>query len=155
MSREATTVNIEGVEYQFSLVPSSKALDVFIDVVKVAGPTLGPVVGSFLSGKKGLEVDLSEIKLEDAVKGFTDSLSKDTIKSIMKTFAEHTTVVGGGPLAKVYEFHFAQHGMMHHMQWFGEFLKFQFGDFWDVLLSTLARLGTKASPEKSQETPSS
>lgn len=148
MSREPTTITVDAVEYQLSLLPSSKALDVFIDIVKVAGPTIGPVIGSFLAGgKKGLEVDVSEIKLEDAVKGFTDSLNKDTLKTIMKMFAEHTIVVGSGPLNKLYEMHFAQQGVMHQMQWFGECLKFHYSDFWDVLLSMLARLTAKASSD--------
>ena len=147
MAREPATITVDTVEYQLSLLPSSKALDIFIDIIKVAGPTIGPVIGSFLSGgKKGmLEVDVSEIKLEDAIKGFTDSLSKDTLKSIMKMFAEHTIVVGSGPLNKLYEMHFAQQGVMHQMQWFGECLKFHYSDFWDVLLSMLARLTAKAS----------
>lgn len=149
--RESKTVNVDDVEYCFNLLNTTKALDIFVDVVQVAGPTVGPILSDLFSGKRAslLDANLKEIDFDAAVRGFVGALNKQQIASIMKDLATVTTVVGHGPLAKLYELHFSTHGVMHQLKWFAEALKFQYSDFWDALQWMLSEVNSKAPSETS------
>lgn len=138
-----TETHVVGNEtYIIDQLPASIAFDIFIDTIKVVGPTAGPLVMQVFemvsSGKFESfgDVDLRSLDLEKVAREFFNGLDKKQLRDMTKQLASVTTVVGKGKLSDLYEIHFGMHGMLQHMKWLICAYKVQFSDFFDALSKT-------------------
>lgn len=138
--REARTKEIDGVRYTVNLLSPTPALDLLMDLVKMLGPGLSPVFSNLGTLEQAMDREVSDLKTEflgEAVRALCASLDKDIAKRAIQTLAAVTVVEGSGPLNKIYEAHFAQHGLGPLFQWLPFALQVQYDDFFAVLGSAI------------------
>jgi hypothetical protein len=149
---------IGGTIYTFHTMPASVALDVLMDLVKMLGPGLSPILSNLgsLQGFLGKDVDDAKTDfLGHSVTLLCSGLDKEKTKAIISQLGKHTMIEGKGALtSSLFESHFA--GKMGEMiQWIGAALGAQYGDFFDVLGSAMAaapQVQDKAKVSKSRTT---
>lgn len=138
---------VADVEYIVDQLPATVAFDIFLDTIKIVGPTAGPVLAQlFEAASSGratsiADFDLSSLDLSAVAREFFSGLDKRQLREIAKQLAGVTTVVGKGSLGGIYDLHFAGK-QMQHLKWLYEAYKVQFADFFDALSKTFGSAPT-------------
>lgn len=120
---------IEGDTYEVYMLDPDTAMDLLVELAKVAGPAITGLVG--MATDKGLssvlEADTSDPGVADAVAGFFGKLDAALLRRLTSTLAKMTHV-NGKPLSGIYAMHFrGRLGLL--FQWLGFALKAQYSDF--------------------------
>jgi len=104
------STEIDGKTYTMYMLPPLRSHDLLMDVVKMIGPSLGPVFDVlFASNKKSggevLEQEIGPDFFSKAARTLFDSLSKGITKEIIFAFAE-ITQVDNVTLKPIFDSHF-------------------------------------------------
>lgn len=138
MARTIKSKEIEGVLYEVHQLGASEGLSILMDLVKLLGPALGPVLESGA---------LESVNLGLAVRTLCESLDKAKVKTIVDAMARSTTAVGVGRLDGAFEAHFAgRMGLL--LKWLSFAVGAQYDDFFGSLADAVKSVGgaVKAAP---------
>ena len=144
MSQEdAQAKEIDGFTYDVSPLDPLVANDIWLDLVHVAGPTIGGLVGAFSKGgiDSALDNDPDPETLSNAIGGLFQRIEKQKMREIMNTLASVTVVrLGNGKapqLNQILKTHFrGKLGLMYEWLWFA--LSVQYSDFFARLKPAIA-----------------
>lgn len=144
-----TTV-IEGDTYEVYMLDPHTAMDLLVDLAKIAGPAITGLVG--MATDKGLssvlEADTSDPGVMEAVGGFFGKLDSALLRRLTDTMAK-VTHVNGKPLPGIYAMHFrGRMGLL--FRWLAFALKAQYADF----LEGLRAVGAPGGGKPAMESPS-
>jgi len=144
MSQKAgVTKEIGDRSYVMYLLAPMESHDLLMDVVKMVGPSLGPLLDAAFSGGKKLDMD-KELGVDffaKAAGSLFGSLDKAVVKRVMEKFAKVTRVEGSdGFLDKSLDAHFI--GRLPALyQWIAWGMSVQWGGLWSALGDTVAARG--------------
>jgi len=104
---------IDGKKYVMYMLPPMQSQDLLFDVLKMVGPSCGPILDVLISNRSGSKIDVSTFLEQEfspnfftlAAKEFFGGLNKDIVRLIEKSFAD-VTQVDGMPLNKIFDIHF-------------------------------------------------
>ena len=131
-------------EYQVYMLPPLDAMDLLVDLSKVAGPTLGKLVdavkGAFGEGgiESVMDIDTSDLSgdmISGAIAELVDRLDKRMLRELIGTLS-NKTLMDGKRLNAVFDAHFAGH-LGEMMRWIVFALEVQYRDFWSALADTM------------------
>lgn len=109
---QGASKEIDGKEYTMFQLAPMRSHDLLMDVVKMVGPSLGPVLDALISGSKDgksvtLDTEIGPDFFTRAASSLFTSLDKATVKRVIDTFASVTMVEGSdGKLESHLEAHF-------------------------------------------------
>jgi hypothetical protein len=144
---EAVSQEIDGHQYEMYMLPPLDSHDLFMDVVKMVGPTLGPVIDALFAGRerKGaglddlLEQEVGPDFFSKAATNLFGSIDKTVLKRVIEAFKE-VTLVDKKPLSKIFDVHFK--GELASMyKWLGWGMKVQWGKSLSALVSGIQNQG--------------
>jgi len=149
---------IDGKLFVVYKLPPLDAQDLLIDILQALGPALGTVAGG-LGTTKGDDTPITEREIDPAmlaggVGEFVRALDKATMRAMIKTLAEVSTVDGQKlPSAMAIVFR-ADISLMYRWLWFA--LGVQFTPFFDLIRNSPAGglLGNLATAGRSPDTSS-
>lgn len=146
---DGETREIDGCTYTVYMLGPMVSHDLLVDVSKMIGPALGPVLDVLLPGA-ALGKDLSKLELDAgffsrAASSLFSGLDKATLKSVINTLAE-VTHANGKPLKPIFEIHFR--GRLHVMyQWLAFAMEVQWGKCFSALGSVVQARGAMMGAE--------
>ncbi len=123
------------------MLPPMDAMDMLVDLSKVAGPSLGTMIdavkGAFgQGGLEGvLEQELDGQMISQAITELVDRLDKQVLRSLTATLAART-LMDGQKLHVIFDAHFTGH-LGDMMRWIVFALEVQYRDFWSALADTM------------------
>jgi hypothetical protein len=153
---------IEGKAYEMYMLPPMVSHDLFVDVVKMVGPSLGPVIDKLFSKAQGKKVkDLMDMEIgadffAKAADSLFQNLKKETIENLIEKFKEVTHVSVSGkmvPLTQVFDIHF-QGDLGPMYKWLGWGMKVQWGKSLSTLIGGVKIPAVGNPPVEVQEPPS-
>lgn len=142
---DGETRELEGNKYTIYMLSPMVSHDLLVDVSKMVGPALGPVMDVFLGGAAaGKDVANTELDagfFSKAASAFFGGMDKATIRNVITTMAE-VTHVDGKPLKGIFEIHFR--GKLHVMyMWLAFAFEVQWGKSLGALVSTIQTKGAR------------
>jgi len=137
------TREIDGNKYTVYMLGPMVSHDLLVDLSKMVGPSLGPVLDVFAnslsSGKPTLENELNADFFTKAASSLFASLDKVTLKNIINSMAE-VTHVDGKPLKPIFEAHFR--GKLQAMyKWLAFAMQAQWGKCLSALVDNVQARG--------------
>lgn len=145
--KEGTQTRIGEHEYLMYMLPPMVSHDLLIDVAKMVGPALGPVLDALFSKAEGADFSAilgQEIGTEffsKAASAIFGGLDKKVLKDVIKEF-RGVTFVDGKPLDPIFDFHFqGELGDLHHWLVWG--MKVQWGKSFRALRNVAALQGVR------------
>jgi hypothetical protein len=163
MSREAQTKVIKDVTYSVTQLPPKQALDLLMDLIKMLGPALSPILANVTSMKGGLlEKDVGEVLkssfISEAVNTLFTQMDKGVVMKMINQLADVTTITfpggatQGANLKSAFDAHFMGNlGAL--MQWIPFALHVQFADPLSDLGSVIAMYSPKSTAQATQLPP--
>jgi len=156
---EAISEVIDGKQYDMYMLEPLTSHDLFMDVVKMVGPTLGPIFDAAFAGRgsaEGLE-DLLEREIgpdffSNATTKLFGAIDKAVLNKVIAEFRK-VTLVDGVELNKTFDVHFK--GEIHNMyKWLLFGMKAQWGKSFSALVSGVMTQGAKTMAKKKKESQS-
>lgn len=156
--KEGVTEVIDGKTYTMYMLPPMVSNDLLIDVAKMIGPALGPVVDYLVTGKKSDE--LSAVMDKELDSGFftkvatslSRELDKEVFTRVIQTFKQFTHV-DGQPLDRIFDAHFrGELGAMY--RWLAWGMRVQWGKCWSALGGVVSLPGAIVPPVPPSKSPS-
>lgn len=139
--KTTATKKIGNHEYQVMQLGTTASLDLLMDLVKMFGPGLAPVLNNTGELKAILDRDIADLKTEflgDAVKMLCSGIDKQTMHNAFKVLSQVTIVTGQGKLSEVWEAHFSMNaGIGDLFQWVAFALTTQYDDFFSAFGSMI------------------
>jgi len=137
------TETIGEVKYEIYMLPPLESHELLMDVAKMVGPALGPVLDKlFAGGSADLETimdkELGSGFFSDALGGLFGGLEKSTLDRVIKAFRK-VTMVDGVQLDKIFDRHF-QGDLGSMYKWIGFGMKVQWGKSLSALVGDLGGL---------------
>lgn len=156
---QAETTHIGESYYEMYMLPPMKSHDLLMDVVKMVGPSMGPVVDTFFSKMKGdslEEIMNTNLDGDFFTKAFAvlfENLNKSVLNKVIDSFKTVTQVGAEGktsPLEKIFDVHFM--GKLENMYaWIAWGMRVQWGKSLSALIGEAA---AKRDLLKAQQSPS-
>jgi hypothetical protein len=144
---EGVTETIEGKSYTMYMLPPMQSHNLLVDVVKMVGPALGPLMDTVFSeksksGEDVLEQELGSRFFERAAEKLFGGLDKAVFEKVVEAFKE-VTHVDKKPLAPIFDAWFSGDlATMYKWLMFG--MKAQWGKSLSALASGLPLQSAKA-----------
>jgi hypothetical protein len=147
--KEAQTKTIKGADYTVNQLPPKQALDLLMDLIKMVGPALSPVLANLSSMKGGLDQEVGEMLkssfINEAVTTLFNNMDKGTVMKVIDQLAAVTTLTfpggnqAGVNLKTAFDAHFMGNlGAL--MQWLPFALQVQYADPLGDLGSVIATI---------------
>jgi hypothetical protein len=152
------TTSIGGKTYKMFMLSPMQSMDLLVDVSKMIGPSIGPVIDKLFSGRSlksvddVLNIDLGTADLfTKACERLFGGLDKNILHAVVDAFRE-VTEVDGQKLDTMWELHFR--GKIGELfQWVMWGMKVQWGKSFSALGSEINRFAKElAARVKAQET---
>lgn len=128
-------------EYEMYMLPPMQSHDLLMDVAKMVGPALGPLIDALFSKATGKGADdlmgqeLGTDFFTKAAGALFSGVDKSILKNVIDTFKE-ITFVGGTPLKGIFEAHYL--GKLDEMyKWIGWGMRVQWGKSLNALVSVI------------------
>ncbi len=140
---DGETREIDGNKYQVYMLGPMVSHDLLVDVSKMIGPSLGPVLDAFtnsaVSGKSVLDAELDVNFFTKAAGSLFASLDKTTLRNVINAMAE-VTHVDSKPLKPIFEAHFR--GKLQAMyRWLAFAMQAQWGKCLSALVDNVQARG--------------
>lgn len=129
MQNQVILHEIDGAEYEFYMMPPSKALRIFVQLVKRA---LGPVGGA-LDGGGGVslaEIMKAKVNMNGLLSRLAENLDAEWAQQTVQQILEHVRHKGGSQIVFEVEF---MGKIMHLFKIIGKALEVNYADFWEGL----------------------
>lgn len=145
--QQGTTSKINEHEYTMYMLPPMASHDLFVDVLKMVGPSIGPVIDALLQGGKFELADFMQQELgadffSKAASALFGGLDKKILRDCIKAFGD-VTHVDDMPLAPIFDRHFqGELGAMY--QWLLWGMRVQWGKSLSALGSVVVAQGAAA-----------
>lgn len=149
--------SINGHEYEMFMLPPMDSHELLMDVAKMVGPAVGPLLDQLLQGKsagnlefdKVMEQDLGPEFFTKAAGSLFSNLNKVVLKKVIDAFKEVTLVTGSGKLTDIFDVQFS--GELDAMyKWIAFGMKVQWGKSLNALVGGLGDLQGKLGQKQSQ-----
>jgi len=136
---EAIKKEIDGFEYSMNMMDPLRSNKLLIQVCKMIGPAVGPVLDRMVSSK-GLETELDSDFISKAFTSLFQNMDSDKIEYLIKEFTKDCSVTIEGKtvaLSSIFDLHFM--GAIDRMyKWFIFCTQAQWGKCLGALTSTIA-----------------
>ncbi len=151
---DAETKEIDGEKYEVYMLPPMQSHDLLMDVAKMIGPALGPVLDKLFSGGRSagevLDMEVSSEFFTKASSALFSGLDKKVLHDVIKALRS-VTHVGGKKLDSVFDVHFK--GRLDNMyKWLAFGMSVQWGKSFSALVSAVPVLQQGAKESQSQKT---
>jgi hypothetical protein len=137
---EPQSTVIGGHDYSMHMLPPMESHNLLMDVVKMVGPSLGPVFDMFYGTIKAGDAALDEeVPIEfftKAASALFGELDKAVLNRVIDSFKNVTVVENVGRLSKTFDAHFQ--GNLHEMyEWLGWGMSVQWGKSLSALVGAV------------------
>jgi len=153
---QPVTEDIEGIQYTFYMLPPMTSHNLLMDVAKMIGPAVGPVLDSALKGESS-EQGQSFLDKEVGPEFFTNAagalfreLDKNILERVIKEFSQ-SSEADGAPLNKIFDAHF-QGALDRMYKWLAFGMRVQWGKSLSALVSGIE--SRRSRRNATQESPS-
>jgi hypothetical protein len=141
----ADTKRIGESDYLMRQLPPMQSHDLLMDVSKMLGPSLGPLLDTLFVGKDAaavMDMDIGPAFFTQAAVAFFKGIDKKVISNTISAFAK-VSEVDGKPLHLILDDHF--HGNLHEMYgWLAWGMSVQWGKSVRALVKGIASWGAEA-----------
>ncbi|MCP4570697.1 MAG: hypothetical protein GY841_24190 [FCB group bacterium] len=139
------TKTIDGVEYAVYMMAPMESNDLLLDVSKMLGPSIGPLLDKFFGGgslEAALEQQITPDFFAKAAAALFSGLDKAVVKRVIEEMREKT-MANGKPLKPIFDIHFM--GKLDQMyKWLAFAMQAQWGKCCSALVQGISAQGAKA-----------
>lgn len=151
------TTTIGGKTYTMYMLPPMQSHDLLMDVAKMVGPSIGPVldtvVGMLTGGgiEQAMDTELGPSFFTKAAGAFFGGVDKKVIRDTIEAF-KGVSEVNGAPLKGIFDAHFM--GALEEMyQWVAWGMRVQWGKSLSALVAGLKDKGAIMAARKQDASP--
>lgn len=145
---DAVSTTIDGCKYEMNYLPPMESHELFMDVVKMVGPTLGPLFDLLFAGKAKssdlktmLDQEIGPDFFSRATTSLFDALNKDVSRRVIEGLRK-VSRADGTSLDSQFDVHF--HGRLDSMyKWVFWGMRVQWGKCFGALGSVIDLQGAK------------
>jgi hypothetical protein len=147
---DAQILEIDEVKYEVYMLPPLLSHDLLMDVMKMVGPAIGPVLDKLFSGGRSagevLDMEVDAAFFSKAASALFSGIDKKVLGNVIKELSKVTIVAPGGNLNKIFDFHFK--GELDKMyKWLAFGMKVQWGKSLGALVNAVPQVPQGAKEE--------